>query len=114
MTTRHNSLLDKLRCWPWLLAACMSAVCVYFIAPQQLGLLLWALTKLSFAAYLGYWIDRGIYSYARPRDLYTAGEIARDQGDMPKAKYLARLAFAAAIRRAIIMAASIMAIGLGI
>ena len=114
MTIKRHSLLDKLRCWPWLLAACLSTVVVYIVAPQQVGLLLWALSKLSFAAYLGYWIDRGVYSYARPRDLYTAGEIARDQGDMPKAKYLARLAFAAAIRRAIIMAATIVAIGLGI
>lgn len=56
----RETLLDKLRVGPWLIAALIMAAVVGWLYPHQLGVLLWSLTKLSFGAYLGYWIDRTI------------------------------------------------------
>lgn len=91
-----RSITDKLRAWPWLALAIAITVVVFVIAPHQLGVLAWSLSKLAFGAYLGYWIDRSIFSYARP-------------GDLPNtSRHMAGL------RRAIIIAASILALGLGV
>lgn len=76
------------------------AAIVGWLYPHQLGVLLWSLTKLSFGAYLGYWIDRSIFYYSRP-------------GDMPD-DAPSLLTAASMLRRALIMAAAILALGLGV
>jgi hypothetical protein len=91
-----QSILDKLRAWPWLVAAVITTAIVALIAPYQIGVLAWSLSKLAIGAYLGYWIDRSIFPYARP------GSIANTHRHM------------AAIRRAIIVAATVLALGLGV
>lgn len=96
------TLLDKLRVGPWLVAALIMAALVGLLYPHQLGVLLWSLTKLSFGAYLGYWIDRSIFPYARPGD-YNC----RDANGMSALALLM-------LRRAIIIAAAIIALGLGV
>lgn len=98
------TLFDKLRAGPWLVGALATAVVVAFIAPHQIGVLVWSLTKLAFGAYLGYWIDRSIFYYARP------GEV-----DVREARqHTAVLLSACMLRRALIMAAAILALGLGV
>tara|TARA_Y100001936_G_scaffold232564_1_gene257631 strand:+ start:4376 stop:4600 length:225 start_codon:yes stop_codon:yes gene_type:complete len=74
---------------------------VAVIAPYQLGVLVWSLSKLSLGAYLGYWIDRSIFHYARPHQL--AIEI---DGEL--------IIAAALVRRALLVAAAILALGLGV
>ena len=59
-------LEDKLRAWPWLAFALITTTIVALVAPQQVGLLAWAGAKLSWGAFLGYWIDRSLFPYARP------------------------------------------------
>ena len=100
--TRHD-LLDKLRIGPWLILAIITTVVVGVLYPHQLGVLLWSLTKLCWGAYLGYWIDRSIFPYARP-DGFNPD---RD----PKERTLWELLM---LRRAIIIAAALLAIGLGV
>ncbi|MEO8754842.1 MAG: putative holin, partial [Casimicrobiaceae bacterium] len=39
---------------------------VYWLAPQQVGILVYTLAKLSMAGYLGYWTDRWIFPDSRP------------------------------------------------
>jgi hypothetical protein len=99
-----HTFFDKLRVTPWLVAALTMAAIVGWLYPHQLGVLLWALTKLSFGAYLGYWIDRSIFYYARP------GDINVRHAD----RYTALLVAACMLRRAAIMAATIVALGLGV
>ncbi len=99
-----KSLLDKLRVGPWLVAALIMAAIVGLLYPHQLGVLLWSLTKLSLGAYLGYWIDRSIFPYARPGD-YTVRDGSADA--MAARALLMR-------RRAIIIAAALIALGLGV
>lgn len=92
---------DTLRVWPWLLGALLATVVVAFIAPYQLGVLMWSLSKLALGAYLGYWIDRSIFHYARPHTLSI--EI---DGELVIAASL--------LRRALLVAAAILALGLGV
>lgn len=98
----RNSLLDKLRVGPWLVAALLMSAIVGWLYPHQLGVLLWSLTKLSLGAYLGYWIDRSIFPYARPGN-YSV----RDASGMHSIALLM-------LRRAIIIAAALIALGLGV
>lgn len=99
--TRYN-LLDKLRIGPWLILAMLATFVVGLLYPHQLGVLLWSLSKLCWGAYLGYWIDRSIFPYARP------GDYQCNNGNGLSAIALLML------RRAIIIAAAILALGLGV
>lgn len=65
-----HRLRDRLRAWPWLALALVCCAVVAVVAPWQLGVLVWALAKLACAAWLGYWIDRTIFPYARPHEAH--------------------------------------------
>ncbi|TVU88294.1 putative holin [Vreelandella titanicae] len=95
----QKNLLDKLRIGPWLILALITSIAVGLLYPHQLGVLLWSLTKLCWGAYLGYWIDRSIFPYARPGDLLG----------LPTSSVALLM-----LRRAIIIAAAILALGLGV
>lgn len=99
-----RSIVDKFRAFPWLLGAVVTTAGVGVIAPYQLGVLLWSLSKLALGAYLGYWIDRSVFYYARP------GEV----GVSHCSSATAQLLLACMVRRALIMAAAILALGLGV
>lgn len=60
------TLRDRLRATPWLVATLLCVLVVAVIAPHQVGVLVWSLTKVTAGAYAGYWIDRSIFPYARP------------------------------------------------
>lgn len=102
MNRKH--LLDKFRAGPWLIGALIATCIVGWLYPHQLGVLLWSLSKLSLGAYLGYWIDRSIFRYARPGSIDW-----RDAG--PHTAYLLA---GCMLRRALIIAAAILALGLGV
>jgi lipoprotein signal peptidase len=74
---------------------------VFAIAPQQLSVVAYKLLLLMLAGVSGYWIDREIFPYARP-DIFMYSH----NNDI-------RLA-AAMLRRSIIVAASMIAVGLGL
>jgi len=59
-------LRDLLRMWPTLIVAAVTFGLVWWIAPQQVGILVYTLAKLSMAGYLGYWIDRWVFPDSRP------------------------------------------------
>lgn len=68
-------MIDKIRLWPWMLACAIFLAAVGIIAPQQLGVLLWIMGKLTLFAVLGYWLHRCIERGPRPHELTGA---ARD------------------------------------
>ena len=68
---------------------------VLFIAPIQLTVTAYKLSLVTLAAWLGYWLDRWIFPYARPHDELN-----------PVACWYM-------LRRAIIVAATILAVALG-
>ncbi|MDX1755868.1 MAG: putative holin [Marinobacter sp.] len=104
---KTQTLLDKFRAGPWLIATLLMATVVGILYPHQLGVLLWSLTKLSAGAYLGYWIDRSIFYYARPGEFFPE----QRAGKTPE---FWSVVCQCMIRRAIIMAATILALGVGV
>ena len=63
-----DELWDMLRMWPTLVVAAVTVWVVHLLAPQQVGILVYTIAKLSLAGYLGYWLDRWIFPDARPGD----------------------------------------------
>lgn len=104
---KKHTFFDRLRLWPWLLGALLTTTVVGVIAPHQLGVLIWSLSKLCLGAYLGYWIDRGIFCYARPG---VVVEAAKQGGD----GVAWTVACWCMMRRAVIIAAAVLALGLGV
>lgn len=118
-----KNIRDKLRVGPWLVAAVLMAAIVGVLYPHQLGVLLWSLTKLAFGAYLGYWIDRSIFPYARPGDAILEAEDPGHgpAGDPEDGNWLTLMVADGLLqpellmlRRAIIIAAAVLALGLGV
>jgi len=107
-------LIDKLRALPWLVLALIATAVVFVLAPQQIGVLVWSLSKLCLGAYLGYWIDRTIYPYARPHDLFSAASSLDARRLRNGARHMRQQAAIATLRRAAVMAAAILALGLGV
>lgn len=58
------SKLPRLTSW-WLIALALSAL-VFVLAPQQIPVSVYKLNLIALAAVAGYWIDRTVYPYARP------------------------------------------------
>jgi len=109
-----HAIADRLRALPWLVFALIATAVVFVLAPHQIGLLIWSLSKLCFGAYLGYWIDRTIYPYARPHDLFHMANRLASQDLRNGARHMRQQASLATLRRAAVMAAAIVALGLGV
>ena len=86
-----------LRTWQWLLLACMCLVVMSQIAPHQMPALVWNLSKVTLGVWLGYWADRNLFPYARP----GGPQIEGSRGLMM-------------LRRALIVSAVVIALGLGV
>lgn len=91
----------------WLLLALLLCLAVWATAPQQLPVSLYKLSLVAMAAVAGYWIDRSLFPYARPDRLFPAAGATGE----PDARAL--MVAAAMLRRAVIVAASMLAMGLG-
>jgi hypothetical protein len=90
--------LNYLRAWPWLALALLAITVVFFIAPYQIGVLVWSLSKVALGAYLGYWIHRSLNMDSIRPHLMEPG---------PEKN-------AVLLNRAIIIAATVVALGLGV
>lgn len=128
MNMIKNFILRRWRMSDWLLVALVLALLVWLLAPAQLVVSLYKLSLVSMAAVAGYWIDRSLFPYARPDGFMQA---ALPDADAPKppppdAEFSAddvsmlevadsqpTLLAAAMIRRAVIVAATMLAVGLG-
>ena len=134
-----KSKLPRLTSW-WVIAGVLSFA-VLFLNPGQLPVSLFKLNLIALAAVAGYWIDRSIFPYARPnidalrlleplpefevsRHEVAQGVVETDHGEVPLKEFEAALSgwphygelyyFAATqIRRALIVAATILAVSLG-
>lgn len=87
---------------PRMTATLIVAICLCLaiaaIAPHQLPVTLYKLSLISAAGVGGYWLDRELFPYARP-DRYPADE-----------SFLTAVAM---LRRAVIVSAAMIAVGLG-
>lgn len=80
----------------WLGLALATSLLVLILFPHQIGTVLAKANLLTLAAWAGYWIDRSAFPYARPGDLYGARQDA------------------AGLRRAVVIAATMLAMALAL
>lgn len=125
--------MARARMADWMLAAILLLAVVALIAPQQLGVTVYKMSLIALAAVAGYWVDRSAFPYARPDTFFddaeggiptpestftslrgvvtfTEGAVTRQALDAPQ---LVRLARTAMLRRALIMAAAMLAMSVG-
>lgn len=126
MSQFFQNKLPRLTSW-WVIALLLSLL-VFFIAPQQLPVSLYKLNLIALAAVAGYWIDRSVFPYARPRlDALRVLDCPEDDAQAQEsegpdgAELLVAVSNVPALyfmlgcmwRRAVIMAAAIVAVSLG-
>ena len=127
-TTPKKSLLNRLpRMLDWLIYAIVLASLVWLLAPQQLPVSVYKLSLVALAAVVGYWIDRSLFPYARPDQFLSRYDSECDAAEdaepnIPEGESifavcpdhgLLRIAGVAMMRRAIIVASTMLAVGLG-
>ena len=129
----------RLRMADWVVTALVLWALVAVVAPMQLQVSLYKMALVALAAVAGFWIDRSLFPYARP-DLYF--ELMRPLAPLEKSseettftalggvlsfaeqqaaeslqgmslEQLSMLARAAMVRRAVIVAATMLAVCLG-
>lgn len=71
------SLLSKLlpRMSGWLFIVVLLMAAVWLLAPHQLTVSLYKLSLVTLAAVVGYWLDRSIFPYARPHELFAVNDV---------------------------------------
>lgn len=60
---------DLARAYPLLIIFLIAFAVTALMNPAKVGLTIWGLAKLGMGGYVGYWIDRHIFPYARPHTL---------------------------------------------
>ncbi|MCL1960499.1 MAG: putative holin [Desulfovibrionaceae bacterium] len=128
MFDRIIDTIKNTRMKAWLAAAFVLALLVWLLAPQQLPVSLYKLSLVAMAAVAGYWIDRSLFPYARPGEFLADEDDAQDAPPVtelePAAPHECELCVAASdsqplllaaamLRRAVIVAATMLAVGLG-
>lgn len=122
VATPTVSLLSRLtpRMLLCLVLAVGLAAMLAVVSPQQLPVAGYKLALVTMAAYLGYWIDRWGFPYARPdsflvaADWRTDAKAAQDQANHPVVAGCERIYAFAMVRRALIMLGTMLAMGLGL
>ena len=111
----------------WLVIALVLALAVWLLAPQQLPVSLYKLSLIALAAVAGYWVDRSLFPYARPDSFLVLDHDSTGPNDdtedgpygcegsiclAPNQPMLQTMGVCM-LRRAIIVAAAMIAVGLG-
>jgi hypothetical protein len=112
--------LFKCRMVGWMLIGLLLSALIFVLAPQQIPVSLYKINLIAMAGVVGYWLDRSLFPYARP-DSFLAAETPQDTSvdggalmfDLECPVQNDLLFVAAQIRRSIIVAASMIAVGLG-
>ncbi|MFZ6687525.1 putative holin [Undibacterium sp. SXout11W] len=107
----------------WLLFAVVLSLLIFALSPQQLPVSLYKLNLIAIAGVVGYWLDRSLFPYARPdsffasnlEDIENTAEVVDAQLQYQLECHLQNdlLAAASMLRRALIVAAAMIAVGLG-
>ncbi len=106
----------KFRMWQWVALAVAFTGALVFVAPHQLGVLLLKATYITIALAVGYYADRIMFYYARPHELHKDAWVETTthtfKSERCEAAY--RAYSLAMIRRAIVVAAVVIAFALGL
>lgn len=109
-------LQHKIRMWQWIVLGFFLTAVLYFVAPQQLGILLLKATYICIAIAIGYYADRVMFYYARPhkmaQDAWIETSTHTFKSERCEAAY--RAYALSMLRRAIVVAAVVIAFALGL
>ncbi len=98
----------------WLYVSLVPAIAILLLAPYQLPVTLYKLSLITTGAWVAYWLDRSFFPYARPGCFIQWGASPGCAGVVLAMTEVQVLAFAAAmLRRALIIAAVVIAVALG-
>ncbi|UJX43235.1 putative holin [Desulfovibrio sp. JY] len=103
-----------------LVLACLLVAGVAVLSPAQLPVAAYKLALVAIAGYLGYWIDRWCFPYARPDSFLTSADWradnkpAADRANSPVVAGCEQIYAAAMLRRALVMLGCMLAMGLGL
>jgi len=122
LATDKPSLRSRLtpRMLVCLVLAVVLAAGVALLSPQQLPVAAYKLALVTIAGYLGYWIDRWCFPYARPdsylvaADWRTENKPTAEQANHPVVTGCEQVYAAAMLRRALVMLGTMLAMGLGL
>lgn len=102
----------RFRMLGWLVLALLLSVAVFLIAPHQISVSVYKLSLVVLGAYAAYWIDRALFPYARP-DVFLCRVCERSDKTPQEELLWLGIAGTSMLRRAIIVAAVVVAVGLG-
>lgn len=92
-------MLKTPRLFGWIVVTLILLAAVAALQPQQALVTLYKLSSVTLGGVIGYWLDRAVFPYARPDQIKTPNFVLDYSMAM--------------LRRAIIMAASMIACALG-
>lgn len=103
----------------WIIVAAVLLVAIGYFSPKQLPVALYKVALISLAAVLGYWLDRALFPYARPdgylKREWRLGTTEPDgDADYPVVPMYLRAFCAAQLRRAVVVAAVVLGIAMGL
>lgn len=103
----------------WLVLAALLLFAMAMLSPAQLPVALYKAALIALAAVLGYWLDRALFPYARPdgyleRDWRRGTDEPENEVDFPIVMAYARIYCAAMLRRAIVVAAVVVGVAVGL
>lgn len=103
----------------WLVLAVLLLVVIAVITPQNLPVALYKTALIALAAVIGYWLDRALFPYARPdgflqRDWRYGTDEPENDVDFPVVMAYGRIYCAAMLRRAIVVAAVVLGMAIGL
>jgi len=122
LTTDKTSLRSRLnpRMLVCLVLAVVLVAAVALLSPQQLPVAAYKLALVTIAGYLGYWLDRWCFPYARPDSFLTSSDWradkqpSDDRANHPVAAGCEQIYAAAMLRRPLVMLGTMLAMGLGL
>lgn len=103
----------------WLIVSLLLLIVVATLSPAQIPIAVYKLSLISLAAFVGYWIDRALFPYSRPdgylhRDWRYGTDEPEGDIDFPVIHSYHQIFAAALLRRAIVVAAVIIGVALGL
>lgn len=103
----------------WLFVAAALLAIIALVSPAQLSVVLYKTALIALSAVLGYWLDRALFPYARPdgflqRDWRYGTDEPENDVDFPVVMAYSRIYGTAMLRRAIVIAAVVLGMAIGL
>ncbi|SIQ30569.1 putative holin [Marinobacterium stanieri] len=101
----------------WLIVSVALLAGIALVSPQQLPVVLYKIALVTIAAVLAYWLDRTLFPYARPHELFdqaTRRQEGYTQHDCERGSTIRWSANIATLRRALIVLACVLGLTLGL